>query len=684
MAVEIGPDKLPQLRRVIPLELTPLRQAAAPPKRDAADGDPADPNEPNENDGPDTERYEMSFSSDAPVERWFGDEILDHSSGSIDMSRVRNGMAYLVDHDTGDHVGLIEGLRVEKNKLRGTVRFSRSQRAQDIKRDVQDGIRPFTSIGYRVNEMVLEKEQKNADGIHRTYRVTNWTPMEGSTVAVPADTSVGTGRAAGAEEFALQIRSAIPAPQPAPITPSEVRSMSTTPVVLSPKDSVEILRLCDTHKIDHKRALEIIEKEGMTIDAASRLILEEVSKRDASKVGTPAAESNVLTLNDREQRQYNMCRGIMTHVRNIEENRRDTSFETEVSDEIAKRHEGKKHGGFFVPWRLNVDPQLVRDAITRYGADMVKRSGTTLAAATSTQGQELVFTEPGPFIQFLYNNMRLKELGAETMSGLQGNLAFPKQTGRATGSWVAENPGSDVADSNLTLGQVLMSPKTYQTSASYSRQLLAQAVVDIDNLVRADLARDAALAIDLAGITGLGSSNQPKGILHTSGVQSYVVDADAGNGGMPTWSDITKMEELLEDVNADQIGEARWLTTPAIKGLFKRTPRLLYNPAGGTAVNVTGTPVWADNDEIDGLMARWSNQVPSNLVKGSSGTNCSALILGVFSSMINGLWGSGFELVVDPYRLKKQGLIELTTFILTDWALRYASGFVAAVDCLKS
>jgi hypothetical protein len=51
--------------------------------------------------------------------------------------------------------------------------------------------------------------------------------------------------------------------------------------------------------------------------------------------------------------------------------------------------------------------------------------------------------------------------------------------------------------------------------------------------------------------------------------------------------------------------------------------------------------------------------------------------------MLNGLWGSGFELVVDPYRLKKQGLIELTTFILTDWALRYPVAFAVAAACLK-
>jgi len=638
----------------------------------ADDGDGAD----DEPDEADDERFDMSFSSEEPVERWFGDEILDHSADCIDMSRAANGLAYLVDHNTGDQVGIIEGLRSENKKLRGIVRFSRSQRAQDVKRDVQDKIRPFTSIGYRVNEMVLEKEEKSDQGTKRTYRVSKWTPMEGSTVAVPADVTVGAGRAAGQEEFAVSVRSAVQTAQAPPIQINEVRNMT-------PKETAEILRLCDAHKIDHKRALEMIEKEGMTIDLASREILAEVSTRDAKVLNTPAAE---LELTARDQKNYNMCNGIMTHVRSIEEGKRYTSFETEISDEIAKRHTGRKHGGLFVPYRLNVDPQMLRDAVARYGADLLKRAGiaTALAAGTATQGQEVVFTEPGPFIQFLYNAMRLKELGATVMSGLQGNVAFPKQTGRATGSWVGENPGTDVADSNLTLGQVLLSPKTYQTSASYSRQLLAQAVVDIDNLVRADLARDAALALDAAGIAGTGSSDDPTGILHTSGVQSYTLDADSGNAGLPAWSDITKMEEMLEEANADQIGEFAWLTTPGIKGVFKRTPRLVYSAGAGTTVNVTGDPIWSDDNEIDGLMARWSNQVPSDLTKGTASGVCHALILGVFNSMVNGLWGSGFELVVDPYRLKKQGLIELTTFILADWALRYPAGFVAAKDCLKS
>src|SRR6185312_4764011 len=320
----------------------------------------------------------------------------------------------------------------------------------------------------------------------------------------------------------------------------------------------------------------------------------------------------------------------------------------------------KRYGGIFIPWGIQMD-RGVRGIQKRAGLD----------SATTNKGAELKFTEAGYFIEFLYNRMRVKELGSQTISGLRDNIAFPKQTGKATGSWVAENPGSDVTDSNLTLGQIPSSPKTYQSSTSYSRQLLAQAVIDVDNAVRADLARDMALAMDFAAIAGPGT-NSPTGIMSTSGVQSFVVEADTGNGGVPDYTDIVDMIEQLEDVNADQLGDPGWLTTPGIKSRLKLTAQL---------ANQIALPVWNPDDTVSGYMARSSNQVPKTGVRGSTSNN-HALILGVFATMLIGMWGDGFELVVDPFRLKKQGMIELTTFTMGDIVLKYPQAFVVA-QCQK-
>jgi len=91
-------------------------------------------------------------------------------------------------------------------------------------------------------------------------------------------------------------------------------------------------------------------------------------------------------------------------------------------------------------------------------------------------------------------------------------------------------------------------------------------------------------------------------------------------------------------------------------------------------------------------VARWryarrlhGSELESGPKTGTRGTttNNHALILGVWATLVIGLWGSGFELIVDPFRLKKQGMIELTTFMLGDVALKYPAAFVVA-ECQPS
>jgi HK97 family phage major capsid protein len=403
----------------------------------------------------------------------------------------------------------------------------------------------------------------------------------------------------------------------------------------------------------------------LLVDARTRKQAEDLRQARETAAKLAASQERprfVITAN--ELRQYSLARAILVSAENQDGAERNC-FELEISQTIARSHIGGNHGGLFVPWNIGAG------SFARKGArSMQKRAG--LDSKTSTTGTELKFTEPGDFLDYLYNSLRVKELGAQTVTGLRDNVAFPKQTGKATGSWVTENPGADVADSNLTLGQVPSSPKTYQSSSSYSRQLLAQAAVDVDTLVRRDLARDMAQAVDTAALGGPTGGSSPVGIMNTTGVQAFVLASDTGNGGVVAYADVIKMLEDLEDVNADQLGDPGWLTTPGIKADLKLTSRL---------ANTIALPVWSDDDEVAGYEARSSNQVPKTGVRGTTSNN-HALILGVFATMVIGMWGSGFELIVDPYRLKKQGMIELTTFMLTDVALKYPQAFVVA-QCQK-
>ena len=136
---------------------------------------------------------ELAFSSEEPYDRYWGREILDHSKKSVRLGRLKAGGPLLCDHDARDHVGVIESVRIDDDLVgRAVVRFGKSERAQEVWQDVVDGIRRNVSVGYVIHKAQLVE---TGDASIDTYRVTDWEPYEVSLVSVPADASVGIGRA---------------------------------------------------------------------------------------------------------------------------------------------------------------------------------------------------------------------------------------------------------------------------------------------------------------------------------------------------------------------------------------------------------------------------------------------------------------------------------------------------------
>ena len=108
-------------------------------------------------------QIDLAFSSEQPVERFFGNEILDHAPESVRLDRMKNGGPLLVGHNPDDHVGVVESISVDGDARvgRATVRFGRSQRASEIFDDVNDGIRKGVSVGYRIHQMALESRDED-------------------------------------------------------------------------------------------------------------------------------------------------------------------------------------------------------------------------------------------------------------------------------------------------------------------------------------------------------------------------------------------------------------------------------------------------------------------------------------------------------------------------------------------
>ena len=74
-----------------------------------------------------------------------------------------------------------------------------------------------------------------------------------------------------------------------------------------------------------------------------------------------------------------------------------------------------------------------------------------------------------------------------------------------------------------------------------------------------------------------------------------------------------------------------------------------------------------------------SNNVPSNLTKGSSSGVCSALIYGNFSDLLIGLFGDS-EILVDPYSAMQTGVTAVRILQAIDVKVRHAESFGAIQD----
>lgn len=150
----------------------------------------------------DSRTVELSFSSETPYGRWFGDEILCHDEECINLERFNNGLGtVLFNHDRDAVVGHIEKVWLEDNRGKALVRFDTDEQSETIFQKVQSGTLQGVSVGYSIKryEVLDEKDSVSSNGRFKgpdTYVVTDWEPLEISIVSVPADATVGVGRSA--------------------------------------------------------------------------------------------------------------------------------------------------------------------------------------------------------------------------------------------------------------------------------------------------------------------------------------------------------------------------------------------------------------------------------------------------------------------------------------------------------
>ena len=606
----------------------------------------------------DARTVEICFATETPYERYWGVEILDCKPGSVRTQRLKSGCNLIMDHDCRDVVGVVDSFSFGADLcVRAVVRFGKSARAQEIFGDVADGIRTNVSVGYMIHKAILQSENEGVG----TYRVTDWEPYEVTLTSVPADINAGVGRSldgvtdaadAGqtrddaidttAADAATTAEDAADAEDEATDPAAESCSTTTTTV------SIEVITMTDRN---HAAEISAMGSQMGLADLALKSIqaghTTEQFQTEAiaalSKKSVPTAD---IGLTAKEVKSFNILAGINALANpNNAQARAAAAFEFECSQAVAQKM-GRAAGGFYLP------------------SDVQKRD---LVVGTTTAGGYTVATELRGFIDILRNAMVIDRAGATFMSGLVGNIAIPKQSVAGTAYWVAENAAP--TESQQTLAQVTMSPKTVGAFTDISRQLLLQSSIDVQNWVTRDLATIVGLAIQQAAINGPGTGNAPTGIL-TAVTASQIGDT---NGKAPTWANIVGLEADVAANNAD-VGTLAYLTNAKVRGKLKVTEKFATS---------NGSPIWVDGAlPLNGYAGHVTNAVPSNLTKGNQSAS-SAIIFGDFASLLIGLWGAT-DILVDPYTGGAAGTVRVRVLQSCDVALRHVESFATMIDALTA
>lgn len=640
--------------------------------------------------------FELAFSSEFPVRRFFGHEILDHKRGAMILDRAKGGLVnLLVDHRISDVVGIVEKISVGSDRVgRAIVRFGNSARASEILQDVNDGIRKGVSVGYAIRKMVLEEESEDGD----IFRVVSWEPLEISIVPIPADPTVGFGRELD-DDDAIEteiIRNldkgtrdmpddpnpsnspdpANPTPAPVPASPAPAAPAVDPEAMRQEAINTERQRVAEIKALGASKNMTDFADEhvrqGTDLATFRGLLLERLP------ADTPLADPpSKLNMSDNDTRTYSVLKLLHAQANpNDPAAQRAAEFERECSAEIAKNME-KQPSGAFVPYDVQIAPvthvvggeRMSVDHVNRALAAMVMQRDLSVGVLAS--GGYLVGTEHlgSSFIDLLRNAMKTRMLGARVLSGLVGDIAIPRQLTGSAAAFVAE--AGALPESEPTFDQVPMSPKTIGAFTEFSRKLLRQSDPSVEMLVRSDLATGVGLKADQVGISGTGVAPEPRGVLNTTGIGDVAM-ADP-NGGPPTWPKVVDIWNEVAIDNAD-FGSTAWLTNSRVIGKLMTTVK----EAGEANYIVNKFPDAQGFTEIGGGRSGVSNQVPSTLTKGT-GTNLSALIYGNWRDLLYGEWGT-VDLLVNPFSLDTTGQIRVSIYTEMDAVVRRPQSFSASQD----
>ena len=562
----------------------------------------------------------VAFSSEQSVQRSFGLEVLSHAPQDVDLSFLASGRApLLLEHEREDQIGVVERAAIDADGVgRAVIRFSKGKDGEEIFQDVLDGVRTNISVGYTITGQRIEQD---AMGNNIVY--CQWKPKEISIVSIPADETVGVGRAADEvatesqsinnnENGSQSVNETIGSQSEQTTSDSQIANEVTTEAEIADltntaqrsdqsikgKNTMTIETQFDADSIrsaERARVSEITSiakrfdaedvatqfvADGRSVDEFRAAVLEKMSKAPAVRA------TATIGLTEKEAEEFSLARAISAVVSG---DWSEAGYELECSRAAAKA-QGKlqTRSNIFVPAEV-----LTRAA----GANAVTAAGNPSLVNRTKVG----------FMDVLFNNTIAQRLGVQYMTGLNGVIELPKFTSAVQARFVDE--GQDGTIDAITSGVVELKPRTLVALAELTRSMILNGTA-MEQRIQAQLQKAVATKIDAAVF---------EAILAETGIAWGTL----GAGGL----DYAAIRGLIKDVE--------------VANALNDMAMFAFDPLVGNALattvkdtNTAGIYLRADDGSVAGYQTASSNHVGSNI------------IFGDFSNVTVGNW-STLELAID-------------------------------------
>ena len=348
---------------------------------------------------------------------------------------------------------------------------------------------------------------------------------------------------------------------------------------------------------DMRKLLTTAEGEKRSLNAGEQSAFDKIKTEVQDLEGQ---ESRAQFLDDVERRSMGAP---------VDRSRNDLESRISVIDAIRAQVENRSITGALAEF----NEEQKRQGVQAKGVLIPQSLFEKRTAQTTTTAAGIVPTDfaPDQFVGLLRNAMLVKSLGARVLPNLRGDTVIPRQATTATAQWIAE--GAALTDSGITFNNVTLKPRHVGAITELSRQLLQQSNPAIEQLVRDDFVQVVGLAIDKAMIHGNGTT-EPRGLL----------TAATGTGTLATltWATVLK---VIEDLALQNINPSAWLTHPKVFTKLR------------AALKTAALPGYLLEDgKMAGLPVESTNQLAEKAGAPATGR----IILGDFTEMVIGTWGS--------------------------------------------